>query len=233
MITFSIITIFPDIFNTFLKYGIVNRAIKKKIIDINILNLRDYSDNQRKRIDDQIYGGGAGMLIMFLPLFKAVNRAKKNKKKSIVIYLSPQGKVLKHQYIQYFIKKKNLIFICGRYKGIDERFIQTQVDEEWSIGDYILTGGELAAMVFIETITRFIPGALNNKQSLFEESFSHGLLDCPNYTRPKKIHNYTVPSTLLSGNHNEIKKWRLKHAIKNTLLKKPHMIKNIKRDTKI
>ncbi|VFP81545.1 tRNA (guanosine(37)-N1)-methyltransferase TrmD [Buchnera aphidicola] len=226
MIQFSIITIFPNMFNNIFKYGVIKKAIQKKKININILNLRDFSIDKRKKIDDKIYGGGSGMLIMFLPLFKAVIEAKKKqKKKSIVIYLSPQGKILNHNNIKYFIKKKNLIFICGRYKGIDERFIKTQVDEEWSIGDYILTGGELPAMIFIDAITRSIPGVLNNKNSLKEESFNNNLLDCPNYTRPKNINNNTVPSILLSGNHKKIKKWRLKYALKNTLLKRPDLLK--------
>ncbi|VFP88495.1 tRNA (guanine-N(1)-)-methyltransferase [Buchnera aphidicola (Cinara piceae)] len=229
MIQFSIITIFPNMFNPIFKYGIIRQAIKKKIINIKILNLRDFSINKRKTVDDKIYGGGPGMLIMFLPLFKAVINAKKNyKEKSIVIYLSPQGKVLKHNHIKYFIKKKHLIFICGRYKGIDERFIQTQVDEEWSIGDFVLTGGELPAMIFIDAITRSIPGVLNNKHSLIEESFNNDLLDCPNYTRPKNIANHIVPSILLSGNHKKIKEWRLKHSLKNTLLKRPDLLKNKK-----
>lgn len=224
MIQFSVVTIFPDIFNIISKYGIIQKAIKKKIININIFNLRNYSNHKKKKIDDRVYGGGSGMLLMFLPLFRAVQAAKKlTEEKSTVIYLSPQGKKLNCKYINNFIKKKNLIFICGRYKGIDERFIQHQVDEEWSIGDYILTGGELPAMIFIDTITRSLPGVLNNQNSLHEESFTNGLLDYPNYTRPKKINNYKVPSVLLSGNHKKIKLWRLKQSIKNTFLKKPNI----------
>ncbi|VAX76657.1 tRNA (guanosine(37)-N1)-methyltransferase TrmD [Buchnera aphidicola] len=230
MIQFSIITIFPNMFDTIFQYGIIKKAIQKKIININIFNLRKYSTNKKGTVDDKVYGGGSGMIIMFLPLFKAVQAAKKSlNKKSKVIYLSPQGKLLNYQQIKRFIKKKHLIFICGRYKGIDERFIKSQVDEEWSIGDYILTGGELPAMIFIDTITRSIPGVLNNKQSLHEDSFINGLLDYPNYTRPKKINNFSVPSILLSGNHKKIKQWRLKHAIKNTQLKKPKMLINYKK----
>ncbi|VFP81166.1 tRNA (guanine-N(1)-)-methyltransferase [Buchnera aphidicola (Cinara kochiana kochiana)] len=227
MIKFSIITIFPQMFDNIFQYGIINQAIKKKIININIFDLRNYSTYKRKKVDDKIYGGGSGMLLMFLPLFRAVNHIKKKfKEPSLVIYLTPQGKLLNYNNVKNFIKKKHLIFICGRYKGIDERFLKTQVDEEWSIGDYILTGGEIPAMVFIDTITRMIPSALNNKNSLLEESFNNKLLDYPNYTRPKKINNKIVPKILLSGNHAKIKKWRLKHSIKNTILKKPHLLKN-------
>ncbi|ABJ90716.1 tRNA (guanosine(37)-N1)-methyltransferase TrmD [Buchnera aphidicola] len=226
MIYFTVISIFPNLFKNIFKYGIISQAIKKKIIQINILNLRDYSNNKRKKIDDKVYGGGSGMLIMFLPLFLAVKTAKKKYgKKSIVIYLSPQGKLLNQNYLKNFIKNKHIIFICGRYKGIDERFIKTQVDEEWSIGNYILSGGEIPAIVFIDVITRMIPGVLNNKKSLIEESFSNNLLDCPNYTKPKKILNYSVPKVLLSGNHKKIKEWRIKHALKNTILKKPNILK--------
>ncbi|VFP83742.1 tRNA (guanosine(37)-N1)-methyltransferase TrmD [Buchnera aphidicola] len=228
MIKFSIITIFPKMFDSIFQYGIINQAIKKKIININIFNLRNYSIYKRNKVDDKIYGGGSGMLIMFLPLLKAITHIKKTiKKPSLVVYLSPQGKLLHHNNIKHFIKEKHIIFICGRYKGIDERFLKTEVDEEWSIGDYIVTGGEIPAMVFIDAITRMIPGVLNNKNSLLEESFSNNLLDYPNYTRPKKINNQTVPTVLLSGNHKKIKKWRFKKSIQNTILKKPHLLKKL------
>ncbi|WP_172599029.1 tRNA (guanosine(37)-N1)-methyltransferase TrmD [Buchnera aphidicola] len=222
---FSIVTIFPKMFDNIFQYGIISRAIKNKIININIFNLRKFSTNKRRKVDDKIYGGGPGMLIMFSPLFKAVTKIKKtHKTDSIVIYLSPQGKLLNHKNIQHFLNIKHLIFICGRYQGIDERFIRNQVDEEWSVGDYILTGGELPSMIFIDTITRLLPGVLNNKNSLLNETFSKNLLDCPHYTRPKKINNISVPKILLSGNHKKIKKWRLQKSLKNTLIKKPNLI---------
>ncbi|VFP86020.1 tRNA (guanine-N(1)-)-methyltransferase [Buchnera aphidicola (Cinara pseudotaxifoliae)] len=225
MMQFSIVTIFPKMFNNIFKYGVINRAITNKIININIFNLRNFSTNKRKKVDDKIYGGGSGMLFMFLPLFNAVTKIKKMyKKNSVVIYLSPQGKLLNYKNIQYFLKVEHLIFICGRYRGIDERFIRTQVDEEWSIGNYILTGGELPAMIFIDSITRLLPGVLNNKNSLLNETFSKNLLDCPHYTRPKKINNIVVPKILLSGNHKKIKKWRLQQSLKNTLIKKPNFL---------
>ncbi|MGI4816618.1 MAG: tRNA (guanosine(37)-N1)-methyltransferase TrmD [Janthinobacterium lividum] len=225
MMQFSIVTIFPKMFDNIFQYGIINRAIKNKIININVFNLRNFSTIKRRQVDDKIYGGGPGMLIMFLPLFKAVTEIKKiYKKNSVVIYLSPQGKLLDQKNIQHFLNIKHLIFICGRYQGIDERFIQNQVDEEWSIGNYILTGGELPAMIFIDAITRLLPGVLNNQNSLLNETFSKNLLDCPHYTRPRKINNISVPKILLSGNHKKIKQWRLKKSLKNTVIKKPNLI---------
>lgn len=228
MIQFSIITIFPEMFNIITQYGIIKKAIKNKNISINFWNPRDYSDNKRK-IDSKIYGGGPGMLMMFLPLYRALKKAKNSSKKpNIVIYLTPQGKKLHHKHLNYLYKKKHIIFVCGRYEGIDERFIQNKIDEEWSIGDYVLTGGELPAMIFIDTITRNLPGVLNSQKSLTKESFYTGLLDYAQYTKPKIIKNLKVPSVLLSGNHKNIKKWRLKNSLKNTLLKKPELLKKKK-----
>lgn len=229
MMEFSIITIFPEMFNAILQYGITKRAIKKKKIKINLWNPRNYTNSKTKKVDSKIYGGGPGMLMMFLPLFKALQDAKKKSKKpNFVIYLTPQGKRLNQNSLDYFYKKKHLIFICGRYEGIDERFIYNHIDEEWSIGDYILTGGELPAMVFIDAITRTLPGVLNSSNSLIEESFYSGLLDYSHYTRPKIINNLSVPPVLLSGHHKNIKKWKLKSSLKNTFLKKPELIKKKK-----
>ncbi|WP_075432032.1 tRNA (guanosine(37)-N1)-methyltransferase TrmD [Buchnera aphidicola] len=229
MMEFSIITIFPKMFDAILNYGITKRAIQKNKIKINLWNPRDYSIYKNKKVDHKIYGGGPGMLMMFLPLFKALKDAKKkSKKKNFVIYLTPQGKKLHQNALKNFYKKKHLIFICGRYEGIDERFIDNQVDEEWSIGDYILTGGELPAMIFIDAITRTLPGVLNSPTSLLEESFYSGLLDYSHYTRPKIINNLSVPAVLLSGNHKNIKKWRIESSLKNTFLKKPELIKKKK-----
>lgn len=230
MLIFSIITIFPKMFECILNFGIISKAIEKKKIKINLLNPRDYSNNKYKKIDDKIYGGGPGMLMMFLPIFLAIKKAKEStpKTKSTVIYLSPQGKVLKNKYIKNFLKKKHLIIICGRYEGIDERIIQDQVEEEWSIGDYILTGGELPAMVLIDAVSRFIPGVINQSLSLENESFSTGLLDYPQYTRPKIIKKLKVPSILLSGNHKEIQQWKIKNALGNTWIKKPDLIQKKK-----
>lgn len=207
-------------------YGIIGQAIKKKIININFFNPRNFSKNKYKSVDDRPYGGGPGMLMSFEPLYLAIQQAKSTSKNVTVIYLSPQGKELKQNHIEeLLVKKKKIVFICGRYEGIDQRIIDNQVDEEWSIGSYILTGGELAAMVMIDAISRLIPGVIKTKKSIEEDSFTNDLLDYPNYTRPKIIKNMSVPQVLLSGNHNEIRLWRLKQSLGTTWIKRPDLIK--------
>ncbi|WP_343126427.1 tRNA (guanosine(37)-N1)-methyltransferase TrmD [Buchnera aphidicola] len=232
MIKFKIITIFPEMFSSFLKFGILKKAINTKKIQINFFNPREYSPYKNKKIDHKTYGGGPGMVLMFLPLWNALQAAKKNiLQKNIVIYLSPQGKKITQKNIPYLFKKKNIILICGRYEGIDERFIKHAIHEEWSIGDYILTGGELPAMIIIDLITRNIPGVLKKPQVLIKESFSQGLLDYSHYTKPQKIYNLSVPKILLSGNHLKIKNWRTKNSLKNTWNKRPELL-NTKKYTK-
>ncbi|ACL30196.1 tRNA (guanosine(37)-N1)-methyltransferase TrmD [Buchnera aphidicola str. APS (Acyrthosiphon pisum)] len=226
IICFNIITIFPEMFYAITNYGIIGQAIKKKIININFFNPRNFSKNKYKSVDDRPYGGGPGMLMSFEPLYLAIQQAKSTSKNVTVIYLSPQGKELKQNHIEeLLVKKKKIVFICGRYEGIDQRIIDNQVDEEWSIGSYILTGGELAAMVMIDAISRLIPGVIKTKKSIEEDSFTNDLLDYPNYTRPKIIKNMSVPQVLLSGNHNEIRLWRLKQSLGTTWIKRPDLIK--------
>jgi len=210
-------------FYAFSNYGITGKAIQKKIINLNYLNPRDFSENKYKSIDDRPYGGGPGMLMSVKPLYLSIQHAKSLLKSATVIYLSPQGKKLNQNNIFKLIKKKEIIFVCGRYEGIDERIIDSLIDEEWSIGDYILTGGELAAMVIIDSIARFIPGVVKTK-SVEEESFYNDLLDYPNYTRPKTIYNMKVPDILLSGNHNKIRLWRLQKSLEKTLKKRPDLL---------
>lgn len=222
---FKIITIFPEMFGAITNYGITSKAIKKKIINIDFLNPRNFTTNKYKSIDDRPYGGGPGMLMSFEPLYLSIQKATSELKDATVIYLSPQGKILKQNCIQKLIKKKKIIFICGRYEGIDERIIDHQIHEEWSIGNYILTGGELAAMIMIDSISRLIPGVIKKKQSIEEDSFSKHLLDYPNYTRPKITNNMSVPEILLSGNHNKIRLWRLKQSLGKTWIKRPDLLK--------
>ncbi|CAL4324382.1 tRNA (guanine-N(1)-)-methyltransferase [Buchnera aphidicola (Protaphis terricola)] len=228
-----IITIFPEMFNAINHYGITGKAIQKKKIDLKYLNLREFSKNKYKSIDDRPYGGGPGMLISLEPLWLAIKHAKSLLKDATVIYLSPQGKKFKQNKILELIKKKKIIFICGRYRGIDQRIIDCLINEEWSIGDYILTGGELAAMVIIDAIARFIPGVIT-KKSIKEESLYNDLLDYPNYTRPKNIYNMRVPKILLSGDHEKIRLWRLKKSIEKTLEKRPDLLlkKNLNQEEK-
>ncbi|WP_338515962.1 tRNA (guanosine(37)-N1)-methyltransferase TrmD [Candidatus Legionella polyplacis] len=228
MLHLSVITIIPEIFNS-LNYGIIGQSIKKKLIKINFWNPRDYTKNSKRRIDDRPYGGGPGMVIMYEPIYQAITQAKKNMPAPYKsIYLTSHGKKITQSYLLKNIINNNqsLIFISGRYKGIDERIIIKHVNEEWSIGDFIISGGEFAAMVFIDAIVRLIPGTLNNKDSITQDSFSNGLLDYPHYTRPMKIDNLNVPSVLLSGNHLKIKKWRKEKSLKNTFSKRPDLLEH-------
>ncbi|WP_343182712.1 tRNA (guanosine(37)-N1)-methyltransferase TrmD [Buchnera aphidicola] len=224
----GIISIFPEMFDAIQKYGITKKAIKKKIVSITIWNPRDFTKNIHHKIDDRPYGGGAGMVMTVQPLKNAIQKAQESApKNTITIYLSPQGKKITQEKIDYFAKHTNLILVCGRYEGIDERIIEQYIDVEWSIGDYIVSGGELPAMIIIDAICRLQPGLLNIS-SIQEESFNHGLLDYPNYTRPKKILGKSVPKILLSGHHENIKKWQFRQSLKNTILKRPDLLKKKK-----
>ncbi|CAL1329495.1 tRNA (guanosine(37)-N1)-methyltransferase TrmD [Candidatus Providencia siddallii] len=225
----NIISLFPEMFKAITKYGVTSKAVKNKLLKIEFFNPRNFTKDKHKTVDDRPYGGGPGMLMMVKPLKKAINLAKtKLGANTKVFYLSPQGKILNQNIIYKIIKLKKIILVCGRYKGIDERFIQTEINEELSIGDYILTGGELAAMVLIDSLSRFIPGTLNHKNSAFQDSFSNGLLDCPQYTRPRILNGIKVPDVILSGNHLKINIWKMKQSLGRTWLKKPELLKKIK-----
>lgn len=223
----DIITIFPKMFKPILDESIIKRAQEKGLIKIAIHNLRDYSTDKHKKIDDRPFGGGPGMVFMSEPIFKAMEDIKSQvtSRKSQVILLSPQGKKLNQTLAKKLSKSKHLVLVCGRYEGIDERVIVKLVDEEISIGDYVLSGGELAAMVLIDTITRLIPGVLGDKDSAKLDSLSNGLLKHPQYTRPANFRGMKVPKILLSGNHQEIEQWREKQALKVTKSKRPDLIK--------
>jgi len=223
----NIISIFPEMFDSVIQYGVLSRAIKKKLIKVCYFNPRNYS--KRKKIDDKPYGGGPGMIMTFQPLQLAILDSKKRIKGDFqVIYLTPKGKQLNSKIALNLSKYKNLILICGRYQGLDERIIQKEVDQEISIGQYILSGGELAAMILIDVISRFIPGVLGNYKSITENSFFNGLLDSPRYTRPQKICDMLVPKVLLSGNHKNIKEWKFKSSLIETILKCPELLLNKK-----
>ncbi|QCI21687.1 tRNA (guanosine(37)-N1)-methyltransferase TrmD [Buchnera aphidicola (Hyadaphis tataricae)] len=226
LIWFKIITIFPEMFNALINYGVTKKAIKSNIIHLDLINPRNFSKNKYKSVDDRPYGGGPGMLMTVEPLYLAIQYAKSLLKNATVIYLSPQGKIFKQKHIPKFIKKKKIIFLCGRYEGIDQRLMDHEINEEWSIGDYILTGGELAAMTMIDSISRLIPGVIKKKESIKEETFSNHLFDYPNYTRPRTIYNMSVPKILLSGDHNKIRLWRLKQSLVKTWMKRPDLLKN-------
>ena len=220
----TILTLFPEMFES-LNASILKRAQEKNLIEINIVNIRDYSLDNNKRCDDYSYGGGAGMIMTPQPLFDAISSVKTDK--SYTIYLSPRGKVLTQEKVVELAKtQKELILVCGHYEGIDERIIDLCVDEEISIGDYVLTGGEIPAMVLIDSISRYIPNVLGNNITTEEESFSNGLLEYPQYTRPQVFRGLKVPEVLTSGNHKEIDNWRLEKALEITKLRRPDLYKN-------
>ena len=223
---FDVVTLFPEMITDASAYGILGRALDKGICSIKCWNPRDYCTDRYKTIDDRPYGGGPGMVMMIEPLTKAINAAKsQHKDQRKVIYLSPQGKKVSHRLFKD-LNETGLIFVCGRYEGIDERLIDTQVDEQWSIGDYVLAGGELPAMVVIEAITRLQPGALGNDTSASQDSFSDELLDCPQYTRPEQYNGHRVPDVLLSGNHAEIARWRQKQSLGRTGVSRPDLLES-------
>ncbi|CUR53510.1 tRNA (guanine-N(1)-)-methyltransferase [Serratia symbiotica] len=224
----GIISLFPKMFRTITKYGIISRAIKNSLLHIQYWNPRDFTYDKHHTVDDRPYGGGPGMLIMAKPLKEAIYAAKNKLGINVkVIYLSPQGNILNQNNIYKLININKMILVCGQYEGIDERVIQSEINEEWSIGNYILSCGELPAMIFLDTIARLIPGVLKNKNSSKEDSFSNGLLDYPHYTRPKIVDGMKVPSVLMSGNHKKIRQWRLKQSLGNTWIKKPEFFKKI------
>lgn len=223
---FNIITIFPNFFDSIFNHGVLKRALKNQLIDISITNVRDFSKNKYKQIDDTPFGGGPGMVLMPEPLFKAIEQKKTVH--SYVTYLSPQGKPLTQAKAKKLASKKEIILICGRYEGIDQRVIDQYVDEEISIGDYILSGGEIAAAVLIEAVSRFIPGVLGNEESKTNETFSQSIgLGFPQYTKPREIDGMEVPAVLLSGNHKKIEEWRQKKALEKTRKVRPDLLKKL------
>ncbi|MEN2776909.1 tRNA (guanosine(37)-N1)-methyltransferase TrmD [Acetivibrio clariflavus] len=221
---FDVLTLFPEVINAVLKESIIGRAQEKGIIEINAVNIRDFSKNKHKKADDYPYGGGGGMIMTAQPIYDAyLSIVKDLDYKPKVIYLSPQGRVLTQEVVKELSGEKHLVLLCGHYEGIDERIIEEIVDEEVSIGDYVLTGGELPAMVLIDSVSRLIPGVLSTEESYSNESHYNGLLEYPQYTRPVEFNGRKVPDILLSGHHANITRWRRKEAIKRTYLKRPDL----------
>ena len=220
---FNVLTLFPEMFSA-LDESIIGRGKEKGLIDINLINIRDFSKNKHKKVDDTPYGGGAGMVMEPTVVYDAYCFVKEPNAK--VIYMSPQGKTLNQQMVQDLAKEENIILLCGHYEGIDQRVIDEIVDEEISIGDYVLTGGELPAMVLIDSVSRYVEGVLK-EDSIQEESFINGLLEYPQYTRPEIFLGKRVPEVLLSGHHENIKEWRRDQSIINTYLKRPDLLKEI------
>ena len=218
---FSVLTLFPDMFSP-LKQSIIGKAIEDKKIELNLIKIRDFSKDKHKKVDDTPYGGGAGMVMKADVVYDAYEHIKDEKAK--VIFLSPQGKTLNQNKVKELATEEHIILLCGHYEGIDQRVIDEIVDEEISIGDYVLTGGELPAMVLIDSVSRYVEGVLS-KDSIKEESFTNNLLEYPQYTRPEIFHGIKVPEVLLSGHHENIKKWREEQSLKNTLQKRPNLLK--------
>ena len=222
---FNIVTIFPDLIDSFCNIAFIHTAITKKLIRIEPINLRNFSEDKHNRVDDKVYGGGPGMVLKYEPIKKAILSLKNRGK---VIYLTPQGKPLNQKRLKSLSNLDNLTILCGRYEGVDERIIREFVDEEISLGDYVISGGEIASMVIIEGIARLLPGVVDDYESINQDSFQKGILDFPHYTRPDNVDNHKIPKVLLSGNHIEIKKWRRKQSLGATWHKRPELLKNVK-----
>ena len=222
---FHVMTLFPDMVSGGLRTSITGRAIENHIFELNIVNIRDYSKDKHRHVDDYPYGGGAGMVMQPGPVYDCYQDIVKDMdKKPRVIYMTPQGKVFSQAIAEELSKEEELIFLCGHYEGIDERVLEEIVTDELSIGDYVLTGGELPAMVMIDSISRLIPGVLNNDDSAEYEYFQDGLLEYTQYTRPETFMDKKVPSVLLSGHHGNIEKWRREQSLKRTLIRRPELL---------
>ena len=230
MMRFDVISLLPEMFDAISKYGITSRALQRKIYSLHMINPREFTADNHKTVDDRPYGGGPGMVMLAEPLAEAIKVAKKMNANASVIHLSPRGTKLTHEKVMELSKAKGLILLASRYEGVDERLLDALVDEEISIGDYVLSGGELPAMALIDAVVRQLPGALGDADSAIEDSFVNGLLDCPHYTRPEVLtglefdDNKCVPDVLLSGNHAKIREWRLKQSLLLTRAKRPDLL---------
>ena len=221
---FDVITLFPELVESVVQSGIPRRAIEQGSMELNCWNPRDYTKDKHRTVDDRPYGGGPGMVMKADCLLDAL-KAVKCQSNAKVVYLSPQGQTLTQSAANKLAKEDGLIFLCGRYEGIDERVIKLAVDEEWSIGDYVLSGGELGAMVMIDSISRLLPNVLGNEDSAEQDSFSDDLLDCPHYTRPEIVENLGIPQVLKSGNHAKIAEWRKQQSLGRTQQRRPDLLK--------
>jgi tRNA (guanine37-N1)-methyltransferase len=224
---FSVLTLFPEMFAGFLSESILGSALENGIISIDLVNIRDFATDKHRTTDDYPYGGGHGMIMKCEPVVGAVDWVKENKpgfSKAKVVFMTPQGRKLNQEKLRFLSREEALVLICGHYKGIDERIRESVVDEEISVGDYVLSGGEIPAMILIDGITRLLPGSLGDPESAMEDSHMRGLLDCPWYTRPEEFRGEKVPGVLLSGNHQEVDEWRRKHALIRTARRRPDLI---------
>lgn len=223
-VAFDVVTLFPRMFAAVTEYGITRRAREQGLWRLTLWNPRDFAADSYRTVDDRPYGGGAGMVMLAEPLEKAIAAARENQPGAKVIYLSPQGRPLVHRRVIELAQGCGAILLCGRYEGVDERLVERCVDEEMSLGDFVISGGEIAAMALIDAVVRQLAGALNDANSAVEESFAGGLLDCPHYTRPAVYAELPVPEVLLSGHHAAIRRWRLKQALGRTWLRRPELL---------
>ncbi len=228
----DVITLFPDMVQTVIEHGVVSRAANQGLLELQLWNPRDYTADRHRTVDDRPYGGGPGMLMKVEPLRACIGDVRQHNPDAKLVYLSPQGKLLQQGLVNQAAQQGNLILLCGRYEGIDERLIQLEVDEEWSIGDYVISGGELAAMICIDAITRQLPGALGHEDSAELDSFTNGLLDCPHYTRPEVVDGLSVPQVLLDGHHQQITDWRDKQALGRTWQRRPDLLQQVELDAR-
>jgi tRNA (guanine37-N1)-methyltransferase len=221
---FNIITIYPKFFESFYEHGLIKKAIERNLISINAIDLRLYTNDKHQRVDFKTYGGGPGMVIQYQPVRDCLDANKIGK----CYLLSPQGKTLSQKKLIDISKEEAVTFLCGRYEGLDQRIIDNLIDEEISVGDYVLSGGEIPAATIVEGVTRLLPGAADDIDSIINDSFYKGILDHPHYTKPEQIDNKSVPGVLLSGNHQDIATWRKRQALIATFLKRPELLKNVK-----
>jgi len=225
---FDVISLFPEMVATIAEYGVVGRAQRRDLVTLDIENPRDHTSDVHRTVDDRPYGGGPGMVMKYEPLAGAVAAARaRSPEGSPLVYLSPQGRVFDQATAKRFAELPGLILLAGRYEGVDERFIESQVDEELSLGDFVLSGGEVAAMAVIDAVVRLLPGVLGDDESAARDSFMEGLLDHPHYTRPELVDGRNVPDVLLSGDHAEIARWRLKEALGRTFVRRPDLIEKL------
>mgnify|MGYP000318113178 CR=1 FL=1 len=222
---FGIVSLFPDMFRAVTDAGVTGQAVKKGLLEVHLWNPRDFTHDRHRTVDDRPFGGGPGMVMKVQPLQDAIQAAKQAAGAGAkTIYLSPQGRKLDQTGVTHLAQEEKLILVCGRYEGIDERLIQAEIDEEWSIGDFVLSGGELAAMAMLDSVSRQVPGVLGHQASAEQDSFADGLLDCPHYTRPEVFEGQQVPEVLLSGHHANIRQWRLKQSLGRTWLRRPDLL---------
>ena len=222
----DVVTLFPQMVTDLARYGVMSRALESGLFDLGTWNPRDYTHDRHRTVDDRPYGGGPGMVMLIEPLRQAIAEAKKVNPAAKVVYMSPQGRRFDQKVAEEMSQQPGIILVAGRYEGIDERLIELEIDEELSIGDYVLSGGEMAAMVVVDAVTRLLPGALGHQESAEQDSFSAGLLDCPHFTRPEDYQGKQVPPVLLSGDHAAIRRWRLKQALGRTWLRRPDLLQD-------